>query len=102
MLTPQEKFAEATTLVLDIFIDKALAEAPHKLTAAQIKWFREHCDRRFRWFHANNSTWRKWLENRNRRIDPRDQSLVWIRHWLAAYAKDPDRFQQIARHQSPI
>jgi hypothetical protein len=98
MLTTRDAFAESTALVLDIFIDKALAETPHTLTAAQIEWFRGHCDQRFRWFHANNATWRKWLEDRDRRIDPRDQSLVWIRHWLTAFVKDPERFQQIANH----
>jgi hypothetical protein len=94
MLTPPDAFVNATALVVDALIDGVLAATPHSLTEPQIKWFRDYCDIRFRWFHANRRSWRKWLENRNHRIDPRGQSRVWIRHWLAAYIKHPARFQR--------
>ena len=57
-------------------------------------WFTAYCDQRFRYFHANNPRWRKWLEDRDRRIDPRDQCKVWIRHWLTAYVLDPAGYQE--------
>ncbi len=93
-MTAPDAFANATALILDIFLDKVLTDTPHALSAAQVEWFRSHCDRRFRWFHANRPEWRKWLENRNPNIDPRDQCVVWIRHWLAAYMIDPALYQQ--------
>ena len=96
-ITSPEAFGTATALVLDFFTGKALNETPHDLSREQVEWFREHCDRRFRWYHANNPAWRKWLENRDPRIDPRDQCMVWIRHWLQSYLLDPQMYRQ--RHE---
>jgi hypothetical protein len=96
-------FLNKTALVTDVLIEAVLAEPipamteVESLTPTQVAWFTAHCDLRFRWFHANKADWRKWLESRNRRIDPRSQCKVWIRHWLAAYRKDPARFEQQKR-----
>jgi len=95
MLTTAAAFLEKTSLVIDVLIDAVLAETRNAfaLTPAQITWFASHCDQRFRYFHANNPKWRKWLEDRNSRIDPRNQCKVWIRHWLAAYMMNPGRYE---------
>jgi len=86
-------FMEKTSLLVEVLVEAVLVETATTLTPAQQAWFTRHCDQRFRWFHANNPTWRKWLEDRDRRIDPRDQCKVWIRHWLAAYVRDPARYK---------
>ena len=93
MLTAAPAFLEKTSLLIGVLVEAVLTETAAVLTPAQQAWFTEHCEHRFRWFHANNPTWRKWLEDRNRRIDPRDQCKVWIRHWLAAYRKNPTAYQ---------
>ena len=64
------------------------------MTPAQVAWFTVHCDRRFRYFHATRPDWQEWLEDRDWKIDPRDQCKVWIRHWLAAYVLDPAGYQE--------
>jgi ribosomal protein S27AE len=94
MLTTPETFLEKTCLILDYHVEVVLAEQPHTLTPEQVAWFFAHCDIRFRYFHANDSYWRKWLEDRNPKIDPRLQCKVWIRHWLAAYTLDPTTYQE--------
>lgn len=93
MLTAAPTFREKTSLLIEVLVETVLTEAAATLTPSQRAWFTEHCDLRFRWFHRNNPAWRKWLEDRDRRIDPRDQCKVWIRHWLAAYQKDPAAYQ---------
>jgi hypothetical protein len=94
MLTTPDAFLEKTCLMLDYHVGAVLTEKPHALTPAQVTWFTAYCDQRFRYFHANNPRWRKWLEDRDRKIDPRDQCKVWIRHWLAAYVLDPAGYQE--------
>jgi len=98
MLTTNDAFLEKTSLLVDILVEAVINEKSHALTPIQVIWFSTYCDWRFRYFHANNPRWRKWLENRNRRIDPRSQCKVWIRHWLAAFVPDPINFQE--RHAS--
>ena len=93
MLTTAALFLEKTSLLVDVLVEAVLAEKPHALTPAQVTWFAAYCDQRFRYFHANNPRWQKWLEDRDRKIDPRDQCKVWIRHWLAAYVLDPAGYQ---------
>ena len=93
-VTTSEIFAAKTSLLIHVQVDMVLAEKPHDLTPEQVAWFIDHCEWRFRYFHANNPRWRKWLEDRNRSIDPRDQCRVWIRHWRDAYVLDPARYQQ--------
>ena len=94
MLTTVAVFLETTSLLVDVLVEAVLAETTPALTPAQVTWFTAHCDQRFRYFHANNPRWRKWLEDRDPRIDPRDQCKVWIRHWLAAYVLDPVGYQE--------
>ena len=94
MLTTAAVFLEKTSLLVDVLVESVLAEKPHALTPAQVTWFAACCDQRFRYFHANNPRWQKWLEDRDRKIAPRDQCKVWIRHWLAAYALDPAGYQE--------
>jgi len=94
MLTTVAVFLETTSLLVDVLVEAVLAETTPALTPAQVAWFTAHCDQRFRYFHARNPRWRKWLEDRDRRIDPRDQCKVWIRHWLAAYVLDPAGYQE--------
>ena len=93
-MTSNVIFLEKTCLLIDVLVDAVLAEQSHPLTAPQTAWFTAHCEQRFRYFHANNPRWRKWLEDRNRKIDPRHQCKTWIRHWLTAYVKDPVGFQK--------
>ncbi len=94
MLTTTAVFLERTSLLVNVLVGAVLAEKPHALTPAQAAWFTTYCDRRFRYFHANNPRWQKWLEDRDPNIDPRDQCKVWIRHWLAAYVLDPVGYQE--------
>ena len=94
MLTTAAVFLEKTSLLVDVLVEAVLAEKPHALTPAQVTWFVAYCDQRFRYFHANNPRWQKWLEDRDPKIDPRDQCKVWIRHWLAAYVLDPAGYQE--------
>ena len=94
MLTTAAVFLETTSLLVDVLVEAVLAETTPALTPAQVTWFTAYCDQRFRYFHANNPRWRKWLENRDPRIDPREQCKVWIRHWLAAYVLDPVGYQE--------
>ena len=93
MLTTDAVFLEKTSLLVDVLVGAVLAEKPHVLTQAQVTWFAACCDQRFRYFHANRPDWRKWLEDRDPKIDPRDQCKAWIRHWLAAYVLDPAGYQ---------
>ena len=95
--TTSENWLERTSLLLDVQVDSVLAERPEarrRLTPNQIDWFYNHVDQRFRYLHALDPKWRKWSEDRDRRIDPRLQARVWIRHWLDAYLLDPERYQQ--------
>jgi len=94
MLTTTDVFLARTSLLVNVLVGAVLAEKSHVLTPAQTAWFVAYCDRRFRYFHANNPRWRKWLEDRDPNIDPRDQCKVWIRHWLAAYVLDPVGYQE--------
>jgi hypothetical protein len=94
MLTTAAVFLEKTSLLVDVLVEAVVAENSHALTPAQVTWFAAFCDQRFRYFHANNPRWQKWLEDRDRKIDPRDQCKVWIRHWLAAYVLDPAGYQE--------
>ena len=106
MLTTADVFLEKTSLLVGVLVEAVLVEhaaakadqswpypSDRLLTPAQVAWFIAHCDQRFRYYHANNPKWRKWLEDRNSRIDPRNQCKVWIRHWLAAYVKDSARYE---------
>jgi hypothetical protein len=96
MLTSDE-FADKTCLIIRQHVGAVLCEKPCTLTADQISWFADHCDQRFRYLHALNPAWAKWLEGRDRKIDPRDQVKVWIRHWLSAYVQGPETYQE--KHQ---
>ncbi len=93
-ITTPEVFRAKTSLLIDVQVQMVLAEKPHDLTPEQVAWFIDHCEWRFRYFYEKRPDWRRWLENRNRRIDPHDQSRVWLRHWLAAYVLAPVRYQQ--------
>jgi hypothetical protein len=94
MLTTADVFLKKTSLLVDVLVEAVLAEKSHALTPAEVTWFAAHCDQRFRYFHANNLRWRKWLEDCDPRIDPRDQCKVWIRHWLAAYVLDAAGYRE--------
>ena len=92
--TPSAIFEETTCLLLWLLVDQVWAEKPRALTQEEFDWFYDHVDRRMRWLHANKAGWRRWMENEDRRIDPREQAKVWIRHWLDAYCLDPQRYQE--------
>ena len=92
--TTPEKWLEQTCLLLDVRMDHVLANTPNTLTPAQVEWFYQHVDERFRYLHANDPKWRRWTEGHNTWIDPRLQADVWIRHWLTAYLLDPERYQE--------
>jgi len=94
MLTPATVFLEKTSLLIDVLVEAVLIKTGTTLPAADAAWFATHCEQRFRYFHRNNAVWRKWLEDRNARIDPRNQCKVWIRHWLAAFIRDPAGFRE--------
>lgn len=83
--TPQSDFADVTSLALDLLITDVLKANPAALTAYNTRWFRDHCDLRVRYLHANDPKWKKWLEGREPKIDPRDQIGVWLKHWLQAF-----------------
>lgn len=87
-------FLDKTSLLVDVIVEAVLAERPHALTPTEVTWFTAYCDQRFRYFHATNPRWRKWLENGDWKIDPRAQCKVWIRHWLAAYVLAPAGYQE--------
>jgi hypothetical protein len=93
MITPHEEFEDKTALILDVIISNAGVGQDET-------WFRRHADLRIRYMHSNNAAWRKWLESRVRTIDPRDQCVVWIKHWFAAYCMDRVRYQD--RHPEEI
>jgi len=95
MLT-HDAFAEKTCLILNYHVEEVLATTPNNLTPEQVDWFTTHVSARVRYLHAHNLQWQKWLENRNKRIDPRDQIKVWIRHWLTAYLMDNERYRRNA------
>jgi hypothetical protein len=78
-------FSDKTALLIDVLVGQVLEEKPHTLTPELVTWFVVHCEQRFSYFYLNNPKWRRWLDNRSARIDPRLQCKVWIRHWLAGY-----------------
>lgn len=78
-------FSDKTALLIDVIVKQVLEEKPHTMSPEQVTWFVGHCEQRFCYFYETNTVWRRWLENRSRRIDPRLQCKVWIRHWLAGY-----------------
>jgi hypothetical protein len=99
--TSPEEWLKRTSLLLDMQVDAVLREKPEaRLAPDQLRWFYDHVDVCFRYLHATNLRWRKWLEDRDRRIDPRLQARVWIRHWLQAYLRDPAEYQK--RHPHSI
>jgi len=91
-LTP-EQFADKTALLIGVLL-KPVIEG-HTLADEEIEWFIAHCEARFCYFHATDPHWRRWLENRSLRIDPRLQCQVWLRHWWEAYTKTgPEEYQR--------
>ena len=99
--TPHKTFVTATALMLDLLANDVIAETPdHRLSKRQLEWFVDHCDTRIRFNYATDDHWRKWLENRDRRIDPRSQCKVWIRHWFKAFCLHPEQY--VGRWQEAI
>jgi hypothetical protein len=90
-LTP-EQFANKTALLISVLLEPIIHG--HNLIDEEIEWFTAHCEARFCYFYARDPAWRKWLENRSMRIDPRLQCQTWMRHWWAAYAKGPEEYQR--------
>jgi hypothetical protein len=89
-------FLEKTCLILDCLLQQIRDADPDDLAPDAVEWFLRHCNLRIRWFHANNRKWRAWLEGEHKRIDPREQCKVWMRHWLAAYRQNPEDYR--SRH----
>ena len=100
--TDIEIFANKTALVPCILTERAVTQvsAFRMLPDAQKNWFFEHCDLRLRWMHNNNNDWRKWLESKLKRIDPRAQCMVWIEHWAMAFVMNPEQYME--RHPHTI
>ena len=93
-LTPEVAFENRTCLLTDILVDQVFQERDWDIESQYVNWFYGHVNERFRYMHANNPEWRRWLENKRAQIDPRDQCKVWIRHWLTAYVIDPETYQR--------
>jgi hypothetical protein len=90
----RDEFLENTCLILGYHIHAVIDERDHNLTEAEIEWFVIHCNKWFRYLYQTKPQWRKWLENRDRRIDPRKQCRVWIKHWLDAYMVSPCAYKR--------
>lgn len=82
----KETFQNETSLILDVLVDQVLTThtAIVKLSAEQEAWFRDLVDRRILWQYEHKTSWKKWLRGKDRNVDPRDQAMVWIRHWYDA------------------
>lgn len=89
-----EKFENETCLLIRPSLKFAIEQAGAKIPIDG--WFYRHVSRRIRFMYDNNKEWRKWLQNKNRKIDPRLQLQVWLRHWIAAYIKNPETYQKNA------
>jgi hypothetical protein len=91
--TPLQFFTDETCLLIDMFVKQVVDDSPYRVSPGDLEFFTDYCSLRFRWYYANKPDWKKWMDNRNPRIDPRSQCNVWIRHWLAGFVKDPDRIR---------
>lgn len=93
------KFELQTSLMLGVLIEQVLeentpsAQKLKEMSSYSTLWFQGHCNRFVRWKYTNDCYWREWLESKNRRIDPRNQVKVWVRHWLEAYVQDPGKYE---------
>ena len=92
-MTTEAKFESRTALLTDVLVDQVFAERYWDLPVPYVEWFYTHVNRRFRMMYANPRD-RRWLENKSKRIDPRNQCKVWIRHWLTAYTLNPETYQE--------
>ncbi len=108
-LTDPEVFAHKTALhvgvlvsgvILDQFLSAVFSREDRDWfnSSEDKQWFIEHCEQRFRYFHANSEGWRQMLENKNKKIDSRKQAKVWILHWLQAFVKNPKQYKE--RHNT--
>ena len=88
----REVFEKETALLTDVLVDQVLTEKAFGLSSDQTAWFKEHVNHRLCWLYANNSKWHIWLSDQGR-VDPRLQAKVWIRHWLDAYVRNPDQYE---------
>ena len=91
--TPIQDFERVTPLMLEFMTYIILNKKKHFLTEEQSYWFIAHVDLWVRWFHANNSRWRRRLEN-----DGRDWMCMWIEHWRDAYLHDPEHYRNNHPH----
>jgi len=93
--TTQKQFDKLTSLNLYLLIDDIVQYKLLAFSTEDIDWFTKHTENRIRYMHATNKRWKKWLENKLKSIDPRDQCKVWIRHWTEAFKKNPKIYKEI-------
>lgn len=62
-----------------------------KMTPDQVREFSDLCDERCR--QAYNAK-AKWFEKIVKSKDGRPQLMVWLRHWMASYLKNPEHLRR--------